>query len=341
MKTLNSPEQIENHRKRLLLSSFAFLGCIFLGSFGINSLLENRLYLGVVLLVFMGVIIVFALKARKTEHVQSISIFLSALLYLLALYLLVMGGNEGTGAYWTYPILMLMILLVGPHTGLFFAVLYLVTSIFVLTTTLDFAYDYEPAHKIRIFASTTALLVLIITSEWIRFGSYSAIAEISKAHQNFAATDALTKLLNRHGLHSALTRHSLKSTAVVALLDADSFKTLNDNYGHAFGDNVLITLASIIRQNIKGSDLVARWGGEEFLVVLLNTNLTDAERLIDKIKQEFSSFSFQHEGQTVHASFSAGMSELDDVNKFEPSLKIADERLYKAKEAGKNTVKMD
>ncbi|NMH59136.1 GGDEF domain-containing protein [Alteromonas ponticola] len=338
VKVLNSPEQIENHRKRLLIITFAVLGSVFLSSFGILSLLGDHFYLGVVLLFFLVTVIAIAVKAKNIEHVQRISIFLSTILFSLAIYLLVNGGNQGTGAYWTYPIVMLMILLVGPKVGLAFTLAYSVLSAVLIFGNFEFVYNYPEVHKVRISAATVSLLVLIIASEWIRFSSYSAISAISKAHQNLANTDALTKVLNRHGLQHALPRKAFKQNTVIALIDADSFKSLNDNYGHDFGDQVLITLANIIRQNVKGADLIARWGGEEFLLILFDTHLHDAEALVEKIKYKFSSFTFIHKGEKINCTFSAGMSNFESAEEFEQSLKKADERLYKAKEAGRNIV---
>ncbi|MCW8091202.1 hypothetical protein [Alteromonas sp. ASW11-130] len=205
MGRLDTSEQIENQRKRLLIITFAVVGCFFLGPFGILSILKGRIYLGTVLLMFMGIVIAIAWNVKKIDQLQPISTFISSILFVLAMYLLTLGGNEGTGAYWTYPIAMLMIFLVGPKVGFYFMAAYILVSMVFLFGNFSFVFDYSAAHKIRIIAATISLLTLVIASEWIRFGSYSAISEISKEHQSRANTDSLTNVLNRHGLQGSLT----------------------------------------------------------------------------------------------------------------------------------------
>lgn len=333
-----SPEEIENTRKRHLIFSFAVLGCIFLGAFGLISLLDSRYLLGLVLFLFMSLGVLIAVRALKVTNVQPLAIFLSAVLCCLSVFLLVHGGNQGTGVYWSYPVSMLMVLLVGPRVGLCFMGVFLSFGGLFLLGSFDFVYEYSYVQRTRILAAALAQFMLVVASEWIRYGSYSAITKTSDAHQSFANTDSLTLALNRHGLQQALNSRPVDVDAMLILLDVDNFKSINDNYGHDVGDKVLKVLATIIQANTKGGDLVARWGGEEFLVILFGAKVGEAKTLAGKIKEQFNQYNFRPIDSARLTSFSAGVAPLQKISEFSTSLKAADELLYRAKDLGRNRI---
>ena len=156
-----------------------------------------------------------------------------------------------------------------------------------------------------------------------------------------ATTDRLTNLPNRFDFENRLSYvlEQIKRTredAVFCLIDIDNFKKVNDTYGHLVGDQVLVKVAMILQENIRQSDLVARWGGEEFVVVLYPTTFTSARNVLEtlrkKIEEEFLDFSCQ-----LTCSFGATVlmydSDIDQV------FQKADEALYAAKADGKNCVR--
>ncbi len=333
-----TPQEIENQRKRLLVYSFANLGSLLLLIFAVVSFVHERYLVGKVLLCFVAVILTSGFLAHKMKQVQPVCIFLGVVLLALASYLVLTGAAEGTGAYWSYIPSMLMVLLVGPKLGVLYMALYLMIIIPGLKGSFDAVYPYSEIASTRIIASAIGLYILILLSEWIRVGSYSAITNTSENFRHQANTDALTGLLNRHGIRSAMQARSFEQPAVVALIDLDRFKVINDTYGHDIGDQVLITLADVLQANTKGGDVVARWGGEEFLLILFGTNLHDAEKLIGKIKDRFGGHRFVSPSGNFSASFSAGLALLPRMAEFERSVKQADEHLYQAKEHGRNCV---
>jgi diguanylate cyclase (GGDEF)-like protein len=333
-----TPKEIENERKRLLIYAFVGLGSLFLGTFGTISVIEGRFLLGSIILFFFGVVFTAALITKKMSEVQPVSLFLALILLFLAWYLILSGGAEGTGVYWTYPMSMLMVLLVGPKVGIIYMGLYLFVNSIFLFGPFTFPYDYSDIEAIRIIATSIALYVLILASEWIRVGSYGAISEASENHRNRANTDPLTGLLNRRGIQLALQDKEGNQSAIVTVLDIDKFKLINDNFGHYLGDLVLVRLAKLLTDNTKGVDLIARWGGEEFLLIFFATNLNPAKTLVNKIKDDFESIRFSCGKTDVSATFSAGMAIFDDISSFELSVKQADQKLYEAKNSGRNKV---
>lgn len=338
MKFGRTPEEIENERKRLLICAFAGLGSIFLCVFGAISVAYERLVLGYVLFLCLGVVFILAQIARKIDKVQPVSLFLALVLLLLASFLLLSGGAGGTGVYWSYSISMLMVLVVGPKAGSIYMGIYILVNSFLIFGPFSFSYGYSHFESTRIIVTSITLYVLILASEWIRVGSYRAISRASDNHRNLANTDPLTKLLNRHGVQAAFEEKKMLQPAVLILLDVDNFKKINDCYGHDFGDSVIVKLSEILIKHTKGGDINARWGGEEFLLVLFEAKLDSSKTLLNRIKDEFKKYSFDYNGEAVSVTFSAGISILYSKSSFEYSVKLADQRLYNAKRSGKDRI---
>lgn len=119
------------------------------------------------------------------------------------------------------------------------------------------------------------------------------------------------------------------------MLDLDKFKSVNDTYGHQAGDEVLKELALILKTNVRESDIVGRWGGEEFIIIAPNTNMEDAVKLAEKLREKISEFKFSFAGHKT-GSFGVATYRVGDDEK--SLIKRADDALYHAKESGRNKV---
>lgn len=168
------------------------------------------------------------------------------------------------------------------------------------------------------------------------------IAEAERRLQRLATTDHLTGLMNRRSLIDALEREQARRQRrphplCVALIDIDHFKQLNDTHGHAVGDWALQAVAGVLRQEVREMDYVARWGGEEFLVVLpfasLNESLPVAERLRQAIQ------AIDHPGDLKLAlSATLGVAEVGLDEDMEHAIQRADTALYQGKHQGRDQV---
>ncbi len=153
--------------------------------------------------------------------------------------------------------------------------------------------------------------------------------------------DVLTEIPNRLAYDERLNlelanfrRNQMSFTLVV--WDIDFFKKVNDNYGHAAGDQVLKLVASILNKNMRETDFIARYGGEEFVSILPNTDLKNAQIINDKLREIISSSKFHFRDEAVNVTVSSGFAEVKN-NEEAGSLFIrADKALYKAKENGRN-----
>jgi diguanylate cyclase (GGDEF)-like protein len=156
--------------------------------------------------------------------------------------------------------------------------------------------------------------------------------------------DPMTRLNNRRFLEeyvdtlTASTRRKQTHIAIL-MLDLDHFKMINDTYGHDAGDVLLKALASVIKATVRSSDIVIRYGGEEFLIVLQDTSSAYALNVAEKIRVTVESMKIPHGGVALQRTISIGVSDFPgDSNSFWQAVKYADVALYNAKEAGRNRV---
>ncbi|GAB3537646.1 hypothetical protein GCM10027343_01350 [Noviherbaspirillum agri] len=155
--------------------------------------------------------------------------------------------------------------------------------------------------------------------------------------------DTLTGSLNRRGLEDVFERELARcerrnSPLCISMLDLDDFKRLNDTYGHAAGDEALIHLVRVIKDTLRTLDVIARFGGEEFLIVLPDTTLDDAVKTITRVQRELTKQIFMYNQQRLLITFSAGVALRQPGEDSTALIKRADEALYAAKKAGKNRV---
>jgi len=155
------------------------------------------------------------------------------------------------------------------------------------------------------------------------------------------STDQLTKIANRRGLLQAFEAERARlertgSELAIGLLDIDNFKRLNDELGHAAGDQALVALADVVSKALRPTDLVARYGGEEFVVLLPETPLEEGEQILTRLQRSLSVGLFMHEQRQVFVTFSAGVTAYRQGERIEVALERADEALYEAKHTGKN-----
>ena len=160
-----------------------------------------------------------------------------------------------------------------------------------------------------------------------------------------ANRDALTGLFNRRGLHRALPRPGEASPPLgVILLDIDHFKKVNDEHGHDAGDRALATLAQVLLKRLRAGDVVARWGGEEFVAVCPTANLAIAARVAEGLRRAVAEASFSDAGVDC-LTISLGVAHLAGGTLDEATLAAAitraDAALYRAKAAGRNRVEVD
>jgi len=172
------------------------------------------------------------------------------------------------------------------------------------------------------------------------------VEERTKELKLLSSIDPLTKLYNRRSL-TEMSNHIFKSGKrngyhiSTIMLDIDFFKKVNDTYGHSFGDVVLVKLADLLIESTRESDVVCRWGGEEFIIVLENTDIEGAFVIAEKIRVKVENTIVKlDDGRVFYFTISLGVDEVDSQNdsNIEASIIKADKLLYEAKNNGRNRV---
>jgi diguanylate cyclase (GGDEF)-like protein len=210
---------------------------------------------------------------------------------------------------------------------------------------------YPPAVEALTFGYLSAALVSIavLTGEMSKLRSrlkrqkdelMTALTTI----RTLATIDELTSLANRRYMNEVLAAEERRGRtgrpACVALLDIDYFKQVNDRHGHAAGDAVLRSFAGAARAELRASDVLARWGGEEFLLMLPNTEPAEAARVLQRIGARVAAIAVPGFELARPVSFSGGLAARGDGESFDEAIGRADRALYQAKSSGRDRVVM-
>jgi diguanylate cyclase (GGDEF)-like protein len=170
-------------------------------------------------------------------------------------------------------------------------------------------------------------------------------AQRARSLSTALSRDSLTGLLKHTDIKEQVAlevQRSLRNgkPASLVMIDLDHFKQVNDQYGHAAGDNVIRSLANLLRQRLRRIDSLGRYGGEEFVAVLPDCTAEQARQIFDEIRQRFSALRFHTGSRSFSVSLSAGISETDGHSKPSALLERADQALYVAKHEGRNQVQV-
>jgi len=213
------------------------------------------------------------------------------------------------------------------------------------STSVDFSLTeestrYFTASVSPIYNNRKALMAKIIL-----FKETTDSVNLMKELESAAYIDSLTGLYNRkHFTELAFVDIEralrLDQSIYAAMLDLDFFKQVNDTYGHAAGDMVLKATAGIIRQTIRSYDLLCRYGGEEFVLLLTALDEEEAYKLVERIRENMEHSAIMYEEEEIRITCSIGLAEFLETDTLDSAVKKADEALYAAKNSGRNRVKI-
>ena len=220
-------------------------------------------------------------------------------------------------------------------------------SLCLTFTSLDaFTHDaiqslIAPAY-IKIINYTNIVIAFAaigIISFYFRLASLTLEREL----EQLAHTDSLTGLYNRRRMQELLEQQTAmftrnRSVFTLIFVDIDHFKKFNDTYGHFCGDYVLSEAASFMKKNLRMGDVIARWGGEEFLIMLPDTDINGARIMAEKIRKAIASEHFHLAGKNFSVTMTFGLAQHEINSSIEDSLKQADNALYEDKKTGRNRV---
>jgi diguanylate cyclase (GGDEF)-like protein len=223
----------------------------------------------------------------------------------------------------------------------------MIGSVMVWKALTDPAH-YDPRVEAMHFVFAGIVMASVATLS-IRIGKLRARLEAQRGEltqaleriQALATCDELTGLTNRRAAMERMQQELAVRTRAeplmsVALIDLDHFKHINDNHGHAAGDAVLRRFADCARSTVRVGDTMARWGGEEFLLVMPATSSDDAMRGMERLREQLHQQAFDDIAPGLAVSFSAGVAECMGAGDLEAAIERADKAMYQAKHAGRD-----
>ncbi len=276
-------------------------------------------------------IIIAVIYAWRTNDTVKPGLYLSVIFSAVATLVTINLGINGF--FWIYPLILFNFFIITPIRAL-------VTMLAVLTSLVLYNI-FDPGS---VFSSNYQMISFLVTCLLASFLSFIFAYRTQHQHarlEQLAAHDPLTSAYNRRVMAEELRKaaQDRRSGRIYSLLimDLDHFKRINDSFGHSAGDQVLIDFVSIVRSMIRENDMLFRHGGEEFAILLPDTNQEGLRTIADAIqKAVFSKLS----SPAGSVSVSIGGATLTASTNWEDWINRADEQLYLAKEAGRNCFKI-
>lgn len=203
--------------------------------------------------------------------------------------------------------------------------------IFIIPNGLEIFLDTALVRSSSIVITAIILYTYIMRDRQLQL--------LNRHLEKMADEDSLTKLVNKRKFYELLDKKlkTLKPKHYIAMLDIDHFKKINDTYGHLFGDKVLVDVAEMLRKYEGKNTVVGRFGGEEFIIYLGETDFTTAKNILEEIRKEIKNTTFMYKDHVpVNISISIGLSELEEEENVIQTIYFADQNLYKAKQNGRD-----
>ncbi len=301
-----------------------------------NSMIIPRLSL-MTFLALLGFLSLRKLTSNQIHVILALNILGAGIFYAASMLILSRGADESfIAGYDLMPFMMISMLGIFPLTmGWGIALIAIVFCIHLgLVTSLGQLMTANTANSFWV------LSVLSGISLWVQSSQLLMLMRLYRE----STRDPLTGLINRRVLMKRLTaeiEHIKRggSSFCIQMFDLDRFKRINDSHGHLVGDKVLQAAANVIQKGLRKNDIVARFGGEEFLAVLPGCTSAEAVSIAERIRQScYEAQVFTHNGERLQLSTSIGVTEYEQGEAIEVALNRADESLYKAKELGRNCV---
>ncbi|MBL3555894.1 MULTISPECIES: GGDEF domain-containing protein [Marinobacter] len=335
----------DEERVSRLLTGLSAMAILFLLGIGAKAWFAGHTTHAGALWFFAALVATNMLIYAWNGNRQQQKVGMIAIVGLLFGYLIVTGGESNTGPLWFYVFPPLLFYLTDLKTGtavLLFCCL-LAVVVFQFPQLPLVTAEYTTDFKIRFFATLTFESIFCFVLEASRLKARNELMELARAHEHAARTDELTGLSNRrdmqHRLNEEYSRYRRSGHHFsVALIDLDLFKHINDEYGHDAGDEVLRRFSGLMQTVIRQTDVAARWGGEEFLILLPDTSLLQALTLAERLRSEVANAEFAFAGKRLPITISAGICSIAKASSVNELLKQADIHLYNAKEDGRNRI---
>lgn len=343
--------QTTNYRFSMVMRKFSLISlvCILFygGLFAILSVWQMVLVSGVCAIIWAGILLIN--RKGYPQAAFLMGTLNSAIFSLLSTWLL--GWDSG------FYLLALLIIPIIFHNSqlnkwlkglLAFAILAVILGLFILSWR-QASYWILDGGLLIVFSIINLLITMVVLAltghffETIASDAEKALIQTNKKLTSLATTDPVTNLVNRRIILSRIEQEKNRMERgskpfVLIMIDIDNFKQINDEYGHSGGDYVLVTLAELISLTLRKQDEVARWGGDEFLIMLPETDVEGGQIVAEKIRTKIVSTPFTYRELEIPVTVTLGVGPCDSGAGVGSCIRKADQALYIGKQAGKNRV---
>lgn len=343
--TVDASQNIDTRRKNSVLYFFTYIGASIVLFFAFKTPSED-IALKSALFGSAGFMYLNSIASSFHKKILITTTLTSFAVLGLVFSVVYTGGYANTGLYWTYPFPITFFVFFGPFRGLMVNLFMFIIILLMINNPELISAKYRPEEVARFAPTYIVNLFLCFIAEYFRNRSHNELSNINLDRLKQANTDSLTNLPNRRFIDSvfmdaAKNDHGSHFPMTIVAVDIDYFKRVNDTYGHDTGDMVLKHIAKLFRRNIREMDVVARIGGEEFLIIFPRTNLQDGIKIAEKIRRMVEESPYRDSEVTINLSISLGCTEVKKYVFIEEAIKQADSYLYSAKANGRNRLEYD
>lgn len=333
-------------RKQILICSiFTLTAMVLLFLFGSHALLQKNLPIAIVdygVGILSGINYIYL---RKTGNYKVSSLIVVTIMGALCLYLFCSGGSYKTGPLWSLMMPSLIFYILGLKRGRIVLALFLFTilGICIIPDNTNMVNKYPPSYVLRFLGVFVSISIIAYVYEYTLEDGRNELLTLNKKLDLLSRRDSLTGLSNRRDIIDRIGQEVSRcernrETFCLLMADIDNFKQVNDTHDHAFGDLVLKNVGSALAQTTQKRDCVARWGGEEFLVLLSDTTLEDAVHIAERLRKKIAELDCTAGDVTRRVTLSIGVMQYDQTSSIGELIKQADQLMYVAKREGKNRV---
>jgi len=330
-------EDPEALRRISILKFFGGIGILFTLPFGVLSLFQDNYLLSLFLLGLSVLLIInHYLISQKEYYIFGANVIVYLFL-LLFLYLVYSGGIENTGSLWIYVFPAVALFLHGLKYGLIDIALFmlLLSLMFYVNNGSFLEAAYTDAYKLRLILSFSVVTLLTALYEYLSIQSFSKMRLLTQRLIDVAKEEHLSDLVSKRGIYEEmeLLFHYAKEnneTLVVMLCDIDYLHDIHGRYGNTVGEMVIREISQEIQNSIKNSNTVARWSGEEFIILFPQMELSDVYKYATALEKRIKNLKIIHDRKPIQVSLTTGASNIDNVKSVYSAIRQADNKMYKA-----------
>jgi len=291
---------------------------------------------------------------KRMEHGRFVYWLIGFVFILFGSMTVLIGRTEISYFFWAFVMPPVLFFVLGKKGGLVMNLLFFVITILIITAPEHILIS-KPYSVFEIIRYIAIHLILTFILYYYEMSQELLIMFLQKEKEKFEYAsnhDPLTGLSNRRNMLATLENEQERQQRAeerrqqrigdpftLVMGDIDRFKMFNDTHGHDSGDYILMAVAQILKSQLRRIDCIARWGGEEFLILLTSTDATEAHKIIERIRKTIEESVFTFNGITLSVTITFGLSAFTgNKDTVEKCIKRADEALYTGKQQGRNRV---